>query len=97
MFFPGKSVYPTDLAMFLCSRSQIRQFAEEAKEAGVQYIGICCGNASNYLREVAEVYGRRPPACNYSPDMSQNAYFGETSKLYDRAHKVREAMIGSSV
>ena len=53
----------------LCSRREVREFAEEAKTLGVQYIGLCCGNSHANIREVAQVYGRHPDACDYSPDM----------------------------
>ena len=33
--FLGKNTFPEDLTTFYCSRTQIRQFAEEAKELGV--------------------------------------------------------------
>ena len=51
------------------TRSEVRQFAKEARALGVQYIGLCCGNSSNMVREVAVEYGRTPPAAQYAPDM----------------------------
>ena len=79
----GKNAFPEDLTAFYSSRTQIRQFAEEAKELGVQYVGLCCGNASHYLRIVAEVYGRNPPASKYSPDMSQHFIWGDKEHVDD--------------
>ncbi|KAL5013160.1 hypothetical protein ScPMuIL_007430 [Solemya velum] len=73
----GKAVFPEDLPAFLCSRSQIVEFATEAKEVGVQYVGLCCGSSSHCLRVLAEVYGRQPPACKYSPDMSKHFMWGK--------------------
>jgi len=58
------------------------EFAREAKSIGVQYVGICCGNASHYLRVLAEEYGRSPPASKFSPDMSQHYIFGENIRPY---------------
>ncbi|XP_013387238.1 betaine--homocysteine S-methyltransferase 1 [Lingula anatina] len=55
-----------DLPAWLCSRSQIGEYAAQAREIGIQYIGLCCGNAPHYFRIVAETYGRRPPASRYS-------------------------------
>ncbi|KAK6175446.1 hypothetical protein SNE40_013909 [Patella caerulea] len=72
----GVQAFPVDLPAYACSRSQIRQWAEEVKQLGVQYVGLCCGNASHYLREVAEVYGRKPVASKYAPDMTQHFIFG---------------------
>jgi hypothetical protein len=50
---------------------------------GVQYVGLCCGNASHYLRIVAEVYGRNPPASKYSPDMSEHFIWGDKEHVDD--------------
>lgn len=87
----GKSLYPLDVISYSCTRTEIRRFAEEAKDSGVSYIGLCCGNASNYLREVAEVYGRKPKACKYSPDISLSYIHGrEKSKEYRIASKLRQ-------
>lgn len=80
----GRQAFPDDLTAFHSSRTQIQKFAEEAKELGVQYIGLCCGNASHFIRIVAEVYGRNPPASKYSPDMSQHFIWGD--KNFDSYH-----------
>ena len=69
--------FPHDLPAFACSRTHVARFAKEAKDLGVQYIGLCCGNAGHYLRVVAEVYGRTPPASRFSPDMSQHFVYGD--------------------
>ncbi|XP_033740000.1 betaine--homocysteine S-methyltransferase 1-like isoform X1 [Pecten maximus] len=89
-----KYAYPINVAACLCSRDEIREFAEEAKAIGVNYIGLCCGNAANYFRELAEVYGRTPEACRYRPNMTFNYIFGDTDKTdkYD-AKKLRQYMV----
>ncbi|XP_060592422.1 betaine--homocysteine S-methyltransferase 1-like [Ruditapes philippinarum] len=90
-----RHLYPLDLTCCLCNRSDVKRFAEEAKDIGVQYIGLCCGNAANMLREVAQVYGREPPSCAYSPDISLNILIGETGEKINKAHsKVRKFSIG---
>ncbi|XP_056000872.1 S-methylmethionine--homocysteine S-methyltransferase BHMT2-like isoform X2 [Ostrea edulis] len=78
-----KQAFPFDLPAFACSRTQIAEFAREAKEVGVQYIGLCCGNASHYIRVVAEEYGRYPPASKFSPDMSEHFIFGDREHVKD--------------
>lgn len=94
LIITGKSLYPQDLACAMCSRSDIRQFATEAKEIGIEYIGLCCGNAPNYFREIAEVYGRTPSACKYSPDVSQSFIFGEKMRRnYSSSEKLRQYMV----
>ena len=87
-------MYPEDVDCVRCSRSDIRAFAEEAKAAGVQYIGLCCGNSPNLIREVAGVYGRCPPAMKYAPDTSKSAVFGSNAKDSAAVEKLRKYMTG---
>ena len=56
---------------------EIAKFAKECKDIGIEYIGLCCGNSSHFLRIIAETYGKTPPASKYSPDMSKHYIFGE--------------------
>ncbi|XP_013417875.1 betaine--homocysteine S-methyltransferase 1-like [Lingula anatina] len=65
----GSNIRYFDLPAWQCSRTEIQEFAREARAIGIQYVGLCCGNASHYIREVAETLGRSPPASRYSPDM----------------------------
>ncbi|CAC5420611.1 BHMT [Mytilus coruscus] len=92
----GKHLYMNDLESVRCSSADIRLFAHEAKQLGVQYIGLCCGNFASYFRELAEVYGRTPLASNYSPDMSMNSVFGdeETGVTNALATKMKEFTLG---
>ncbi|XP_045194451.2 betaine--homocysteine S-methyltransferase 1-like isoform X1 [Mercenaria mercenaria] len=80
---PGtkKRAFPLDLCACLRSRQQIAEFAEQCKEIGVQYIGLCCGNSANMTRIVAEKYGRNPPASKYAPAMEKHFIFGDKSKF----------------
>ncbi|XP_045192065.1 betaine--homocysteine S-methyltransferase 1-like [Mercenaria mercenaria] len=80
---PGtkKRAFPLDLCACLCSRQQIAEFAEQCKEIGVQYVGLCCGNSANMTRIVAEKYGRNPPASKYAPAMEKHFIFGDKSKF----------------
>ena len=95
--FIGDLLYPVDMNCVMCNRSDIKKFAEEAKEIGVQYIGLCCGNAPNMLREVAEVYGRTPEASKYTPDVSENIIIGRRgSEINKEAEKVRRFSLGDA-
>jgi betaine-homocysteine S-methyltransferase len=73
--------FPTALDPFQCSRYDLADFAREADEIGVRYLGICCGNAPHLTRSMAEALGRTPPASRYSPDMSKHAFFGTDPSL----------------
>ncbi|KAL5011046.1 hypothetical protein ScPMuIL_013351 [Solemya velum] len=78
----GKRSFPLHLSAVACSRDEIYEFARSAKELGVQYIGLCCGNASHYMRVVSEVYGRKPPSSKYSPDMEHMYCLPDQSEFY---------------
>lgn len=75
-----KMAFPLDLSSCYCTREEIRKFAEESKSIGVQYVGICCGNAPHFLREVAAVYEKPAPALKYSPEIEKHFIFGDEKK-----------------
>ena len=76
-----KMAFPLDLHSCLCTREEIHSFAEECKAMGVQYIGLCCGNSSNLLRIVSEVYEKNAPAQKYAPEMAKHFIFGDKKKF----------------
>ena len=78
---PDGMPFPTALDPFTCNRYEIAQFARDANELGVRYIGLCCGAGPHHLRSLAEALGRTPPASRFSPDMSKHAYFGTDESL----------------
>jgi betaine-homocysteine S-methyltransferase len=78
---PEGRPFPTALDPFLCNRYEIAEFAREAYDLGVRYLGVCCGAAPHYIRSLAEALGRRPPASRYSPDMTKHAFLGTDSLL----------------
>jgi betaine-homocysteine S-methyltransferase len=78
---PGGKPFPTALDPFTCNRYEIAQFAREASDLGVRYIGLCCGAGPHHVRSLAEALGRTPPASRFSPDMSKHAYFGTDESL----------------
>ncbi|XP_060082014.1 betaine--homocysteine S-methyltransferase 1-like isoform X1 [Ylistrum balloti] len=80
----GKFAWPSNVSCVTCNRDDIREFAEEAKNIGVNYVGLCCGNAPFFFRELAEVYGRRPGASKYSPDLSLSVLAGDSKPSYSK-------------
>jgi betaine-homocysteine S-methyltransferase len=72
----GEKVPTFELEPFLVGRSVMADFAKEAKEIGVNYIGICCGGSPHYVRAMAEALGRKPVSSRYSPDISKHAQMG---------------------
>ena len=78
---PDETPFPTALDPFVCTRYEIADWAREAHELGIDYLGLCCGAAPHHVRSLAEAIGRTPPASKYSPDMSKHAYFGTDESL----------------
>jgi len=74
-------LFPTALEPFESTRYEVAEFAREADALGIQYLGLCCGNASYLTRSLAEALGRTPPASRYSPDMSKHILFGTDKRL----------------
>ena len=72
--------FPLDLSSCYCTREEIRKFAEECKTLGIQYVGLCCGNAPHFLREISAVYGKPAGALKYSPEMEKHFIFGDEKK-----------------
>ncbi|WAR08270.1 BHMT2-like protein, partial [Mya arenaria] len=91
----GENLYPANLDCVRCSREDIRRFAKEALESGIQYVGLCCGNAPNLTREIAEVYGKCPPASKYSCDITKSVVFGNDSSTFsEHSNKKWNYMMG---
>ena len=78
---PDGRSFPTALDPFVCTRYELADFAREALELGVTYLGVCCGAGPHHIRAVAEAVGRRPPASRFSPDMSKHAFLGTDATL----------------
>lgn len=77
----GKLSYTADFDEYLCGRYEVAEFTKKANEIGVDFIGLCCGNAPHFTRSMAEALGRITEASKYSPDMSHHPRFGTNQKL----------------
>ena len=78
---PSGRSFPTALDPFVCTRYELGDFAREAAELGVTYLGVCCGAGPHHIRAVAEAVGRQPAASRFSPDMSKHAFLGTDATL----------------
>jgi betaine-homocysteine S-methyltransferase len=78
---PHGRTFPTALDPMLCNRYEVRQFAADAWQRGVRYLGVCCGAAPIHIREVAEAMGRKPPASRYSENMAKHFMYGTDERL----------------
>ncbi|XP_071497471.1 betaine--homocysteine S-methyltransferase 1-like [Diadema antillarum] len=75
----GKKAFPADLNCLLCSRGDIKKYAQQCAQLKIQYVGLCCGNAPHYTRTLAEAFGRVTEASKFSPDMSKHGIYGTDS------------------
>ncbi|XP_070568439.1 betaine--homocysteine S-methyltransferase 1-like [Ptychodera flava] len=73
----GERLFPVNLDVAYCSRTDIERFADKCKELNILYVGICCGNQACLTRTLAERLGRNTPASRFSPDMSKHCIFGD--------------------
>ena len=78
----GVRPFPVALDPFTCNRFEIAEFTRLAYDAGVRYIGLCCGAAPHHIRAVAETLGRTPPASRYSADISKHYHYAEEALRY---------------
>ncbi len=71
----GDRAFPIALEPFGCTRFEMAAFAQQARELGVDYVGICCGAGPHHVRAMAEALGREVPAGKYSPSMDLHPMF----------------------
>jgi betaine-homocysteine S-methyltransferase len=76
-------VFPLALEPFGCTRFEMAQFAVDARDVGVDYVGICCGAGPQHVRAMAEALGRVTPASKYSPSMELHPMFRAQSAARD--------------
>jgi betaine-homocysteine S-methyltransferase len=81
----GERAFPIALDPFVCTRFEMAQFATEARAAGVDYVGICCGAGPHHVRAMAEALGREVPASKYSPSMDLHPMFRADISAKDAA------------
>jgi betaine-homocysteine S-methyltransferase len=54
--------FPYELDPMQVSRKTMADFARKADEAGIDYIGSCCGSVHDHVRAMAKVLGKAPTA-----------------------------------
>jgi betaine-homocysteine S-methyltransferase len=82
----GKQAFPIALDPFQVTRFEMAEFAVQARELGVNYIGICCGAGPHHVRAMAEALGRTVPASRYSPDMDLHPALGTSVRERDKPY-----------
>jgi betaine-homocysteine S-methyltransferase len=81
----GRRAFPVALEPFGCTRFEMADFAAQARELGVDYVGICCGAGPQHVRAMAEALGRQVPAGKYSPSMDLHPMFRPEISAKDAA------------
>jgi betaine-homocysteine S-methyltransferase len=77
----GRRAFPIALEPFAHTRFEMAEFARQAADLGVGYVGICCGGAPHYVRAMAEALGRETPASRYSPALDLHPVLGAVPDL----------------
>lgn len=80
----GERAFPIMLEPHLYNRFEMADFARQAQQIGVNYIGICCGGSPHYVRAMAEALGRTAPASKYSPAMELHPMLGTNVEEKDK-------------
>jgi betaine-homocysteine S-methyltransferase len=58
--FTSTDEFPYGLTAITLPRAELARFAADARDAGVRYIGSCCGSVAEHVREMAKVLGKLP-------------------------------------
>jgi betaine-homocysteine S-methyltransferase len=58
--FTAGDAFPYGLTPITLARGDLASFAAEARDAGVRYIGSCCGSVAEHVRAMAKTLGKLP-------------------------------------
>jgi betaine-homocysteine S-methyltransferase len=58
--FTAGPAFPYALTPITLARGDMATFASQARDAGVRYIGSCCGSVAEHVRAMAKVLGKIP-------------------------------------
>jgi betaine-homocysteine S-methyltransferase len=56
--FTSLPQFPFELDVLQVSRREMADYAQRARDLGINYIGACCGAVSTHIREMARVLGK---------------------------------------
>ena len=77
---PHGRTFPTALDPLYVNRYEIREFGQEAKEIGINLLGICCGATPMHQRELADAVGLTVPASKYKEKMENHFMYGTNER-----------------
>ena len=78
---PHGRTFPTALDPMFCNRYEIGQFAKDAYDMKINYLGVCCGANPMLIREVAESIGLKVPASKYRENMENHFMYGKNKRI----------------
>jgi betaine-homocysteine S-methyltransferase len=58
--FTATGNFPYGLDPLQLSRQEMAEYAQQANDAGINYIGSCCGSVQGHVRAMAKVLGKLP-------------------------------------
>ena len=76
-YFMGLPEFPLALDPFQLTRDEMAAFARRARDAGIHYIGACCGAVASHIRSMAEALGRHPEASVKSANLAIHPILGQ--------------------
>jgi betaine-homocysteine S-methyltransferase len=82
--FTAVPEFPLALDGLQLSRAAFAGFARRAADAGIGYIGGCCGVGAHHVRAMAEALGRRPPGAEKSPALDDHVLADVRNRAGDR-------------
>jgi betaine-homocysteine S-methyltransferase len=78
--------FPIALDPFQATRFEMADFAVQARDLDVRFVGGCCGAGPHHIRAMAEALGRTVPASRYSPDLSLHPALGDSVQERDKPY-----------
>jgi len=95
--FTSLPEFPFELDHLQLSRKDMANYAQRARDIGVNYIGACCGAVATHIREMARVLAKvpaeqRPWMLNYDKPMSAYEYYDHDPAAVGAANAVGKAV-----
>jgi betaine-homocysteine S-methyltransferase len=84
----GDPAFPLELDPFMLTRREMAAYALRARDAGIEYIGACCGAGPHHIRAMAEALGRTVPNSRYSPRLDLHPIVGSEEHIKEKDERI---------
>lgn len=81
---PNEKAFPENLDPHLHDIAELVDFAQQATNLGVNYLGLCCGASPEQIRAITCSLGRTPPGERYATNMDQHYIFGTRVEPFNK-------------